>query len=163
MKKIILSMALVAMVFCIGCKKDKEDKARNSGTQYDNTPVELTVTDMHYTECLNHVDPDPDKQKPADWDSVYINYFENSMEVNVHNFGVSCSLMYIKSRAEISNDTIYVSFEPFSDPLGPGCHCEVDVSCMVTEIPRGNYFIVVHKGDERYNDMYVFYRGRHTF
>ena len=146
MKKIILSMALVAMVFCIGCKKDKEDKARNSGTQYDNTPVELTVSDMHYTECLNHVDPDPDKEKPADWDSVYINYFDNSMQVNVHNFGVSCSTMSIESTAEVSNDTIFVSFITVNNPLGPGCACMVDTDCLVSGIPHGLYYVTICAG-----------------
>ena len=68
------------------------------------------------------------------------------MQVNIHNFCVGCSLMYIESRAEISNDTVYVSFEPFDDPLGPGCACFVDASCMVNDIPDGNYSVVICLG-----------------
>ena len=159
MKRIMIVLALMAMVFCVSCKKDKDE---NANSVQNNTQRELTVSDLNYTDCLNHVDPDPDKEKPADWDSVYINYYENSMQVNIHNFGVPCCFDRILASSEITNDTIGIKMGCTLN-VGPSCSCMVDVSFKLEEVPTsGTYKIIVYVGNDL-SDADIYYEGLHTF
>ena len=160
MKRIMIVLALMAMVFCVSCKKDKDE---NANSVQNNIQRELIVSDLNYTDCLNHVDPDPDKEKPADWDSVYINYYENSMQVNIHNHSISCNFEEILTYSEITNDTIGIKMG-YTYTTGPSCNCLIDVSFKVEALPTsGTYKIIVYYGNNIHEILGVFYEGVHTF